>query len=320
MTSHSNRGDGLADSLEINVDDFRFSQVPEDLSFDPEVRLQSKGIFGGLQRYGASSGDRRVSYQTIGERMGVSRDTIKRGVHDLVEHGWAIIEERPGKSNRIRLLRSKLPPTRSNDDPGQECPDTQGRNAPGTQGRDAPRPIASNREQMTESSPSSSSATSRARGPADDDRPDDRAQPALNLITELLGRPPTETERSGVTRALNRGWWIGEINRRLHHAAGAERPVGYVATVLHELGQTGPHRPPATSPPPPAPTRPRPATPALDRDPDREYWARAAQETAPLAAVDDIGIPLLPGEGWDRPDVVKTGLAEARAKLSRQDT
>lgn len=150
------------DGIEVELDGFRFSIVPEDVTFDTDLSMRGKAVYAALLRYGGSSGQRFPSYNGLAERMGVSRDTIKRAVGDLQRCGWLTVVVRRPMTNLFTLHQVKQSRFERSYPNGADMHRSTGQECTVQQGTDAPLPIAIDREQPTEKQVPAKKATKRS--------------------------------------------------------------------------------------------------------------------------------------------------------------
>jgi DNA-binding MarR family transcriptional regulator len=156
---------GEVDASELNF----YSQIPEDLVFDVDVKHVDVRVFAALHRYGGTSGRRFPSLSTLGKRIGTSRDTVRRSVQNLERAGWVTVDQRPGASHLYVLHRAKKRARRrtgerlGNGTHGTSGMGTRGTSAMGTHSTGATRPKAITESNRTDSNGSASSRNSRAR-------------------------------------------------------------------------------------------------------------------------------------------------------------
>lgn len=129
---------------------YKFAAIPEWILYSEHLEHVDVRVWGVLARYGD---DIRPSLNTIADAIHVSRDTVKRSVARLRDHGALWVERRYDETGEPLPHRYHL----AGDTPveGGRCTDAPTRtDAPGGRGTDAPTvgaPVHPKREQDNES-------------------------------------------------------------------------------------------------------------------------------------------------------------------------
>lgn len=315
-----------------------WASIPRALLRDPSISVGAKAVWNILDDH--ASPDRPVpfpSQETMAEHLGLSEKngdrTIRRWLGELIATGWVEVE-RTGRSNRHvmcwdntrtpeigRTEVSRVASDRTPESGRDRTPESGqiGHQSPGKKNHQVEpceEPIIISRSTQEgypqavdndgdEVLPNRFAALIRdeAHGSEDDGSSTAPEQIAIE-VAQALGRrdttPKVQEVRSIERATTKQGWPAAEVIRRATVAGLTDEPESYWRVTLSGLVNTT------------APTdTPRPTTTS----------SSSSTTHAPRPPSSDrgmsppVGRQLRPDEGWDRPDIVKAGLAAARAAL-----